>query len=59
MKSGYIPLCNAQDRYVSDVAAVTDIQLSQFARWETFSQALDPDVTHSEIHTMSWKSTQI
>lgn len=61
----HIPLCNPHDRYVSDATAVTDIQLSQLGGWGTFSQALDPNITHPETqtvkplhHAMSWKRTQ-
>lgn len=61
----HIPLCNPHDRYVSDATAVTDIQPSQLGGWGTFSQALDPNITHPDTrtakplhHAMSWKGTQ-
>lgn len=49
----HIPLCNPHNGYVSDVNAVTDIQLSQFGGRGSFSQALYPNITHPEIQTIN------
>lgn len=47
-----VPLCNPHDRCVCDETAGTDIQLSQFGGRGTFSQILDPSISHTEIHSL-------